>query len=926
MARVVERANDAHTPMDGACERRALLSALPAPPEHVEAMLHAIDDPWWVAAATLAAVRAARTTWKARDAVRILSHVAERTAAFDDEIKDVLRKDATVRGVDAWLAAEPTRLPRTLLRRQLWLMQWLLCIPIAREKSAYIDADMASLAGTPLLTHAQNLCLAGNARALRALLGAHVCVARALFPHRFSLLHALLTAGGVWAHELAALRLLPGTRMPVEDCESGAWMDGIAVGATSRMGGAASWVEHPAVVEALSVKGLAAMPPPPPPPPSALSAWYAAVISELESTWGLVDRALSLAHAGVRLSLVSLKGAASELQFLDMLVYGTPSTTRWSIDRLHGAHAQDIMVVIAKQPMAAAHVVGVLREAVAPFLRTGTYADPVQFHNEPDIAIPMLLALLDSAPAVSFSRVLEILAAALETDWVASADARARLALAVLGACPAADAASYEAMHAVGRAVAADAESDTLAAVLEHILEHDAPGVRALWTDLAPASDAAIRKTLAMAARLVALGRALLAHGFARAPRYYAGMSDSRSEHLCAALVESARGEAWRLERILLDLAPYIGVEAPAPLPRTFVAFFFRALYAAQAFNTAQQLAQSLPQFAPRLAPCFTSADAESLLLHMAETAMAEAPAIDLSHATLVRAAACLSAAPPTPPVARLRNRLTVLGQLAKYRLPCMHEPKKPLTPAELDAMPDKLVIFARLLALHSGAYRAPHIHDLGRALAFWCAEPKPSEKLVRVRIGAMLAEAAAAAGDMRAAQGHCDVLAKQGRGRDEDGSLREARDIAWRTCLQLAKHPAWEDARPRAMVLGHALALAPPAQLPRVLDVAHTVAPGVAPGVPSQNTPAFSRLLARPRSPPSRAAQLLDGVGSGPSTPHAGDAASRARSLFDTLGSPPQGSPHQAPLLPSTAALRDAVETTVSRGMGWWMGGDARR
>ena len=173
--------------------------------------------------------------------------------------------------------------------------------------------------------------------------------------------------------------------------------------------------------------------------------------------------------------------------------------------------------------------------------------------------------------------------------------------------------------------------------------------------------------------------------------------------------------------------------------------------------------------------------------------------------------------------------------------------------------------------------------------------------KVADVRIDAMLADAAAANGDFAAARDLCDRTAKAAKTLPRDTAHDAAHDAAWRACFQLAKHPEWHDERARALVFGQAMALAPPAQLPRLLDAWR--ARGAHSGVPPAPSQRPQRTLARFLGAPTR--------------PEAPDPAARAtRSLFDHLG---QDAP--STLLPSTTSLRDVVNTSFTRGMGWWMG-----
>ena len=882
---------------DTESERRALLAALPAPPGDVAERLEAVDDPWWAAAACVAAVRAAGDAWSAADTARVLAVAAARTAAFDAAVQDALEHGE--HALEAFVAADD-HAPRVLLRRKLWHMQWLLRIPLAGHGRA---GDVAARAERPLLEHAHALCLAGNAVALRALLGAHVSVARALFPYRFALLHALITAGGVRADELLELRLLPGTRMPVEDRESGAWIE-LAAKAMAPATAAALWVEHPAVVALLARRGHVAPPAAPPAPPAGLSEWYRGVIHELEAELGLVEHARALADAGVRLSLVPLRTVADELRFLGVLCETLAYGDRWSLAALHAADARTILASVVAQPQPVPETVRMLRDDVVPFLQRGTYADAGAFRHASarDAAVEIALLVLELRTERSLA-----IAAQVVLAWLDDPAARARLALAILAGCDEQDDGAYVVLHALaGDAPAAGAGADAAGAPLVSVLARSADAsVRARYAQLSVADAAAVHAALGAAAACVALARTLLRHGVARPLRAYLALDEARTKALCAALVRAARGRDAALAALVDDLAPFVTrAGAPArPLPAAAPAWLLTQLIAAREFDAFRALAAHL---AAHARVPLARDDAARLAVDAARAWCDQAPTCDPLAAPLQRAAECLASAPPTPAVEDAQRFLALLAQLARYALPSLRDARAPLTPREVREVRDPLALLARVLALHASAYRAPQIRSLARALGH---APDTPPAVAAVRVEAMLADAAAAAGDGAAARDLGERAARGARGLPRDAAHAAAHDAAWRTCFQLARAPAALDARTRAALFGHALALAPPAELPRVLDAWRAAgAPGGAPPAPARTPPrTLARLLA-PRAghaPPGAAARD----------------ATRARTLLDAL---PTGSPGARPaalLASSTASLRDVVNTSLTRGMGWWMG-----
>ncbi|WFD03456.1 hypothetical protein MOBT1_002145 [Malassezia obtusa] len=801
---------DALMDADTESERRALLAALPAPPGDVAERLEAVDDPWWAAAACVAAVRAAGDAWSAADTARVLAVAAARTAAFDAAVQDALEHGE--HALEAFVAADD-HAPRVLLRRKLWHMQWLLRIPLAGHGRA---GDVAARAERPLLEHAHALCLAGNAVALRALLGAHVSVARALF------------------HTLLELRLLPGTRMPVEDRESGAWIE-LAAKAMAPATAAALWVEHPAVVALLARRGHVAPPAAPPAPPAGLSEWYRGVIHELEAELGLVEHARALADAGVRLSLVPLRTVADELRFLGVLCETLAYGDRWSLAALHAADARTILASVVAQPQPVPETVRMLRDDVVPFLQRGTYADAGAFRHASarDAAVEIALLVLELRTERSLA-----IAAQVVLAWLDDPAARARLALAILAGCDEQDDGAYVVLHALaGDAPAAGAGADAAGAPLVSVLARSADAsVRARYAQLSVADAAAVHAALGAAAACVALARTLLRHGVARPLRAYLALDEARTKALCAALVRAARGRDAALAALVDDLAPFVTrAGAPArPLPAAAPAWLLTQLLAAREFDAFRALAAHL---AAHARVPLARDDAARLAVDAARAWCDQAPTCDPLAAPLQRAAECLASAPPTPAVEDAQRFLALLAQLARYALPSLRDARAPLTPREVREVRDPLALLARVLALHASAYRAPQIRSLARALGH---APDTPPAVAAVRVEAMLADAAAAAGDGAAARDLGERAARGARGLPRDAAHAAAHDAASRA-------PAALDARTRAALFGHALALAPPAELPRVLDAWRAAgAPGGAPPAPARTPPrTLARLLA---------------------------------------------------------------------------------
>lgn len=877
--------------------RRAFLSGLPAPVDDVLRGWERMEDPWWVASSALAAVRAAGTSWTASATRHVLTTAASRSSFFDAEIEAALEKGPDY--LQSWLEEEE-RLPRLLLRRRLWLMRWLLSIPISHGEDARAPEDLAAWTTDAVAEHAHRLCIKGDAVGLRALLGTHASVARALFPYRFVLLSTLLTAGGVPASLLLELRLLPGTRLPVEDRESGAWVE-LAVATTSTA--AAAWVEDPALVRLLAEKEYVCLPPRPPAPPAGLAEWYTEVLQELESVLGWVDRAGELARAGVRLGLVPLRTIAQELAFVALLQRRTGSET-WRAADLPTTDAPTLLSLLLQTPQPPEDATKMLRDDVLPFLQHGTYAHASAFHaaSGPTAGVLVALAILSFGDKVPRDRAFALALHIALSDWIAEED-RDRLLLATVLSCDASDKTMYATLYPLTRKVPPlPQERAPLSAVLAASPCSSAHDVYAMLDVVPPeACTAAWTETRAC----MALGHALQRHGLLYPPRTFLHIDEAQGKELALAMVRRVQGSAAALETLLDSIAPYVDVaDSPAPLlPSAMPAWLFTQLLS-------QRQMELVPSFAtyttshPRLSRCFPPEMPGELVLSAARAWMAQATSLDPLHSTMQRATECLHALPPTQALQDELDFVGVLAQLARYRLPSLADPAEPLTPDEVRAMPDRLVVLARLLALHPTAYRAPSIRGLARGLASVADVP---QAVSDVRIDAMLADAAAASGDFVAARDLCERAARMAKPLPHDAQHEQAHDAAFRACFQLAKHPEWTDERARSVVFGQALAMAAPAQLPRVLEA-------------WQGRGAHANVPAATARPPRSLSQLLGGKPRPPATPERPVSGVRqSRALFDHLG---EASPGSAPsLLASTAALRDIV----GRRMGWWMGEPAQ-
>lgn len=152
--------------------------------------------------------------------------------------------------------------------------------------------------------------------------------------------------------------------------------------------------------------------------------------------------------------------------------------------------------------------------------------------------------------------------------------------------------------------------------------------------------------------------------------------------------------------------------------------------------------------------------------------------------------------------------------RLSSFKVKSILHPGALMEPREIRSTPDKLELVARLLATQGDAHRSPElVLDVANRLC-GLSRTLVDKTLVEARTLAMLADAATAAEDFEDASNFCQRLVDKvatTRNRPAAGAIVE---IAWKTCLQLSKHPMWEDTPERIAMLAHAMTVCPPSQL----------------------------------------------------------------------------------------------------------------
>lgn len=311
-----------------------------------------------------------------------------------------------------------------------------------------------------------------------------------------------------------------------------------------------------------------------------------------------------------------------------------------------------------------------------------------------------------------------------------------------------------------------------------------------------------------------------------------------------------------------------------------------------------------------------------------------------------------LSVAPTTPDIRRERDFIEATSRLASYHV--LYSVGQPMTPIEIRLTPDKLELVSRLLASNEDAYRHPDvILELVAKLGF------RGDALAETRVLSMLADAALQASDSNRAGDVCERMIKAveqiRKSRDKDKAAQAA-ELAGRTCYQFGRQAGSGDIGRRKELLGQALLLCPPSNIPEVLSVWQITDSTVQPRSPTKakrkEIPVTSptslgglslpfHLPSRPTTPSSMAihhsaesaARAALSVGKAASsylpfrtsTPDTSLERSMSPStLFRGRGDRPASPAQRAGQSPARDGhVRNALESRLKLGVGWLLGAD---
>ena len=177
-----------------------------------------------------------------------------------------------------------------------------------------------------------------------------------------------------------------------------------------------------------------------------------------------------------------------------------------------------------------------------------------------------------------------------------------------------------------------------------------------------------------------------------------------------------------------------------------------------------------------------------------------------------------LAVPPPTERLKKERDFIEATSRLSSFNL--FSRPGVPLSPIEIRLTKDRLSLISRVLSSTADAYKHTEvILDLLYKLGF------KGDVVAEARILAMLSDTALQAEDFSRAYATSNrmiekvlKLRAEAPSGDEHEVTVEASNVCWVACLQLGRHPGFEDVEAKLSLLGRALQLCPADRLHDVL------------------------------------------------------------------------------------------------------------
>ena len=175
-----------------------------------------------------------------------------------------------------------------------------------------------------------------------------------------------------------------------------------------------------------------------------------------------------------------------------------------------------------------------------------------------------------------------------------------------------------------------------------------------------------------------------------------------------------------------------------------------------------------------------------------------------------------LNVPPPSDRIHREKDFIEATTRLCSFKL--TSRPGTPITPIEIRLTKDRLSLVSRVLASNTDAYKHTQvILELVRKLGF------DHDVVAEVKTLAMLADTALSSGDFDRAYENSMKLVdkvsalKASRG-TSDAEVEQTIDVCWVSCLQLGRHPEFEDLEKKMYLLGRTMELCPADRLVDVL------------------------------------------------------------------------------------------------------------
>lgn len=181
-----------------------------------------------------------------------------------------------------------------------------------------------------------------------------------------------------------------------------------------------------------------------------------------------------------------------------------------------------------------------------------------------------------------------------------------------------------------------------------------------------------------------------------------------------------------------------------------------------------------------------------------------------------------------TPAITSEREFIEATSRLFSFSLRSPTSPSQTISPVEIRHTKNKLDLVRRVLSTSEEAFRnSDLILELSDKLGY------RGDETARVEVLGMLADSAVQAAEFDIAYTYCQSMVDLASSRryrakkGEEEKLERLRDVCWRTCLSIGRQSEYADVGNKMTVLGQAVELCPPDQIPDILKVWRKVEDG---------------------------------------------------------------------------------------------------